>query len=53
MPSHEGRTTGLLLVASHVSFVSFGQTRAPFLLQERDPVSPHTFELGAQGFEWR
>lgn len=36
----------------HVSFVRNRQTRAPFLLQERDPISAHTFELGAQGFEW-
>lgn len=28
-----------------MSFVRNGQTRAPFLLQERDPVSAHTFEL--------
>lgn len=31
-----------------VSFVSHGETRALFLLQKHDPLSPRTFELGAK-----
>lgn len=30
------------------SFVSHGETRALFLLQKHDPLSPSTFELGAK-----
>lgn len=52
MESHDRRMKGLFLVCLAgciaMSFVSHRETRALFLLHKHDPLSPHTFELGAK-----